>query len=306
MCHTQLERRGNALACTLAMCPARPREWPIVRGVPILIDETRSFFRVSELLDGPKPPPGPSLSNALSELYRLRPKISRNVAARRNYRQMANLLGVRAASLVLVVGCGVEGEGISFLAAQPGIQLIMIDVRWTSSVQVLSDAHQLPFVDCQFEGVVIQAVLEHVSDPWRVISEITRVLKPDGLVYSEWPFLQPVHGGAHDFTRLTQVGHRQAWRSYIEIASGACGGPGMALAHVIKAFLRCLTPWRAFAQISDWLSDWTLWWLSYLDIWLANTPAGMDAASGFYFLGRKAAAPMSISDLVHTYRGAQR
>ena len=33
-----------------------------------------------------------------------------------------------------------------------------------------------------FDGVMIQAVLEHVLEPTRVVAEIHRVLKPDGLL----------------------------------------------------------------------------------------------------------------------------
>jgi len=57
-----------------------------------------------------------------------------------------------------------------------------------------------------FDAVWIQAVLEHVLDPVRVVAEIHRVLRPGGLVYSEIPFMQEVHEGAYDFTRFRLSG----------------------------------------------------------------------------------------------------
>ena len=37
--------------------------------------------------------------------------------------------------------------------------------------------------------MLVQAGLEHVRDPWQVVAEIHRVLKDDGLVYAETPFM---------------------------------------------------------------------------------------------------------------------
>jgi len=76
------------------------------------------------------------------------------------------------------------------------------------------------------DGVLIQAVLEHVLDPAQVVGEIHRVLRPDGLVYAETPFLQQVHAGPNDFTRFTSSGHRYLFRAFAEIAAGPVAGPG--------------------------------------------------------------------------------
>jgi SAM-dependent methyltransferase len=40
---------------------------------------------------------------------------------------------------------------------------------------IKADAHDLPFKDKQFETVFAFNVLEHVKDPWKVISELKRV-----------------------------------------------------------------------------------------------------------------------------------
>ncbi len=84
--------------------------------------------------------------------------------------------------------------------------------------------------DESFDGVICQAVLEHVLDPYRCVEEIHRVLRPNGLVYAETPFMQQVHGGTHDFTRFTHLGHRRLFRKFAEVDSGVVCGPGMALA----------------------------------------------------------------------------
>jgi hypothetical protein len=55
----------------------------------------------------------------------------------------------------------------------------------------------------------------NVSDPVRAVGEFHRVLRPEGIVYSETPFLQPVKGGAYDFTRYS-VGFNTANRRIVE------------------------------------------------------------------------------------------
>lgn len=46
----------------------------------------------------------------------------------------------------------------------------------------VADAHDLPFKDQSFTGVFCLEVLEHIFKPKKVISEIYRVLKPNGYV----------------------------------------------------------------------------------------------------------------------------
>ena len=60
-------------------------------------------------------------------------------------------------------------------------------------MQVVAVAHMIAFKDDIFEIIIIHAVLEHVLDPYKVVSEIKRGLKLQGIMYSETPFIQQVH-----------------------------------------------------------------------------------------------------------------
>lgn len=115
------------------------------------------------------------------------------------------------------------------IADVPGLRLINVDPAPTSSAEIFCDGHDLPFRDGTFDAVIVQAVLEHVLDPHRCVAEIHRVLQPDGLVYSETPFMQQVHMKGVDFTRYTHVGHRRLFREFAELESGVVAGPGTAL-----------------------------------------------------------------------------
>jgi hypothetical protein len=47
----------------------------------------------------------------------------------------------------------------------------------------------------------------------------------------------------------------------------------------------------------------TAFWLKYLDPFLAGRPGSLDAASSYFFIGRKTDQPLSDSELVRLYRG---
>ena len=100
------------------------------------------------------------------------------------------------------------------------------------------DAADLPsdWAD-KFDLIVCNAVLEHVPDPVKVISELHRVLKKGGMIWVEVPFAQPFHcradyvGGKDsynmggDYWRVTTMGMRIWMKTFEEIrCDWAIGG----------------------------------------------------------------------------------
>jgi len=162
------------------------------------------------------------------------------------------------------------------------IELVGIDVYASPHTALVADGHKLPFEDGMFDGVWVQAVLEHVLEPATVVAEIHRVLRRDGLVYAETPFMEQVHERAYDFSRFTQSGHRWLFKQFSEISAGPIGGAGVALVWSIRYFCRAL---GAGDKLSLLISL-PFFWLRFLDAFARGRAA--DAASGFYFLGRRA------------------
>jgi SAM-dependent methyltransferase len=297
-----LDRRNSQL------CTDDGEGYPIVRGIPVLIDEEASAFAIDDFVD--TSPDSPSAAAALRMLAeRALPSVSRNLAARGNYRRLASILAERHDDVgprVLVIGASILGVGVEELLSVEPIELIETDVAFGPRTDMICDAHSLPFEDETFDAVICQAVLEHVADPPRVVEEIWRVLVPEGLVYSEIPFMQQVHEGAYDFTRYTLSGHRRLYRHFEALDSGATGGPGMSLAWSIVYFARALgSKWPilrdAFAAAARLLS----FWLKYSDRVLLKLPGGMDAASGTFFLGRKSEDIVSDRMLVQELGGRE-
>jgi SAM-dependent methyltransferase len=201
---------------------------------------------------------------------------------------------------VLVIGGGTVGQGMGALYEAEDIALVAFDIYPTPDIHFIADAHAIPLADESVDGVVIQAVLEHVLEPHVVAGEIWRVLKPKGLVYAETPFMQQVHEGAYDFTRFTESGHRHLFRRFDRIASGSCGGPGIAFMWSVDYLARGLFRSRTAGKIAKLL----VFWAQYLDR-LIPEPHAIDGASGVFFLGAKSDRTLDPKEAVAHYRGAQ-
>jgi SAM-dependent methyltransferase len=86
---------------------------------------------------------------------------------------------------ILEVGCG---EGMMFEGT--GTHPVQMDVSLTrvrraagkGTTLLCADGYQLPFAAESFEAVLLVAVLEHTREPWRLLAEARRVLKPGGIV----------------------------------------------------------------------------------------------------------------------------
>jgi SAM-dependent methyltransferase len=82
------------------------------------------------------------------------------------------------------------------------------------------DIHDLKFADEEFDVVVCGAVLEHVDDPLKAISELRRVLKPGGLIWIEVPFNHHYHPAPKDHWRVSPTGMLIWMRDFVPLAGG--------------------------------------------------------------------------------------
>ncbi|MDO8421535.1 MAG: class I SAM-dependent methyltransferase [Parvibaculum sp.] len=203
--------------------------------------------------------------------------------------------------VLLMVGAGTMGIGTDQLYADETILQIAFDVYPSALTQFVADAHSIPLGNESVDAVCIQAVIEHVLEPEKVISEIRRVLKPEGIVYAETPFMQQVHEGAYDFTRFTELGHRWLFRDFECVESGSLGGVGLSLYWAAKYFLRGLT--RSH-KVGNFLS------LPFLVFALFDRfvpeAYNVDGANGVYFIGRKSDHSVNLDEVISLYKGAQK
>jgi len=301
-CHSRLARSEDGFRCSSASCDLHaPAAFPLVAGLPCLVDFDRSILRRADLdprrsLD-PLVAPRWSVERLPAPVRSLWKPVNA-VAARNVDRLLSELHGP---ATVLVVGGASIGNGVQRLYDEARVRIVAFDVYSSPLVQFMADAHQIPLADQSVDAVVIQAVLEHLVDPRQAVGEIERVLRPGGLVYAETPFLQQVHAGPYDFTRFTSSGHRLLFRAFDEIAAGPVAGPGTQLLWSIDHLVRGLTR----SELAGKLARGILFPLRFLDR-LVPDSYSMDDAPAYFFLGRRGEHELTVHDVVSYYRGAQR
>ena len=199
---------------------------------------------------------------------------------------------------ILIIGGGKVGVGIDTLYKNFGDSIVCFDIYNSDSVDFIADAHSLPFLDNTFDLIIVQAVLEHVYNPIKVVEEIYRCLKIDAIVYSETPFLQHVHEGAYDFTRYTVLGHRILFKNFEKIDSGFIGGVGLTLLWSIEYLFSALFRSRKIGKLFKLL----FFWFRFFDF-IVPESYNIDSACGVYFIGKKRIDVKE--DFLKDYKGAQ-
>jgi len=113
--------------------------------------------------------------------------------------QLIERSGIKAGMQVLEIGCGSgaftpyvaralgEKGNVYALDIQPGMlaqlkrKLLKPEFRDVKNVKpILGNAHQLPFADNSLDLVYMVTVLQEIPDKKKALSEVKRVLKPDG------------------------------------------------------------------------------------------------------------------------------
>src|SRR4030095_15059820 len=85
---------------------------------------------------------------------------------------------------ILGGGCG-SGRIILDLPNAVGLDILHRKLRWLRSrhrLLVRGSADRLPFTDASVSTVICSEVIEHIPDRPEVIGEMTRVLRPGGLL----------------------------------------------------------------------------------------------------------------------------
>lgn len=304
-CGSSLTVTEGIFCCTSRSCPYAMTPFPVIGGIPVLIDFEHSIVSAERLLDTA----GSSQVDRARAKSRVRRWMAslgdtRNSVAKRHVSRMLTLLAQLKSGperpVILVVGGGVIGSGLEDIYEKAEVDILAFDVYLSPYVQFIADGHSIPLAPETVDGVIVQAVLEHVLEPHEVVKEVHRVLKPGGLVYADTPFLQQVHEGAYDFTRFTDSGHRYLLREFECIDSGIVAGAGTQLMWSVDYFVRALTRSRR-AGLGMRLA---LFWLRHLDRVLSPRYS-IDSASSVYFLGRKSDSSMTPEEIIGYYQGAQ-
>ena len=102
------------------------------------------------------------------------------------------ITGFSSPKRILDLGCRSGKTASDFLKLYPGVELYGIDVAeegpaFVRYTKANLNVDVLPYDDEFFDGVFMNHVLEHLTDPFHISREIRRVLRPSGAAYFEAP-----------------------------------------------------------------------------------------------------------------------
>jgi SAM-dependent methyltransferase len=102
------------------------------------------------------------------------------------------------------------------------------------------DGRTIPLSDSSIDCALATEVLEHCPEPSVVLSEVSRVLKPEGLFFATVPFLWPLHDIPFDEFRYTPFSLQRllAAAGFSQIQITAFGGWDASLAQMMGLWVR--------------------------------------------------------------------
>lgn len=167
--------------------------------------------------------------------------------------------------------------------------VINLDIQKFDNVDVLGDAHSLPFKDNTFDAVILEAILEHVKDPEIVVSEVFRVLKVGGWVCVAVPFIQGYHASPEDYQRYTVDGLKHLLRKFKQVDAGPCLGPTCALHWIFKEYVGLLLSFGNIwlHKLLSLIIGWITFPITYLDLILTRSKNSHIIASAVFFIGQR-------------------
>ena len=138
---------------------------------------------------------------------------------------------------ILDIGCGQQEVNYGNSG-----QIIRLDIRKTQGIDIVADAHNLPFQDSVFSGIICKEVLEHLHHPHKAVDEMRRVLLPGGKLVASMPFYHPIHSPPNDYFRFTKFGLQMLFEQWSQVSIRAKNGLlGTLGIHIVRlAYARFL------------------------------------------------------------------
>ena len=168
-------------------------------------------------------------------------------------------------------------------------QEIIMNIDSFHQVDLVADARNIPIKDNTFDSVFSIAVLEHIPNPQQAVKEMLRVLKPNGYLYAEIPFIYFFHGYPNDYQRFTKEGIRHLFKDLKAVEIGITEGSVSAVLQSLNMLLNLFLPVRfpIIKKIFNGIFRWLFFPLKYLDKLIAHKKNADILAGGFYIIGKK-------------------
>lgn len=124
------------------------------------------------------------------------------------FQDLKKVIRESAKGQVLDIGCGNKPYESWFegrVTEYKGCDVVQSNL---CKVDVVCEATALDFPNDRFDTVFSTQVIEHVSDPFTMLREAFRVMRPDGVLILSAPFCWELHEEPYDFFRYSKYGLR--------------------------------------------------------------------------------------------------
>lgn len=127
--------------------------------------------------------------------------------ARKGLAQHISGISHNITGLTLDVGCGTKPYQKLFASTTYwGLEIDTPESRKNKHADYFYDGKRFPFEEDTFDSIVANQVFEHVFNPDDFLSEINRILKPEGKILMTVPFVWDEHEQPYDFARYSSFG----------------------------------------------------------------------------------------------------
>ncbi|HVN40836.1 MAG TPA: methyltransferase domain-containing protein [Myxococcota bacterium] len=176
------------------------------------------------------------------------------------------------------------GDVVEFGGSSPSLSRLLEYRSWNIAPNYpeVDIANLERYADASCDTVVLDNILEHVSDPRRGLAECARVLQPGGRLIAAVPFLVPVHAAPDDYSRWTPEGFARVLRNHFDRVVVEAWGNREALRLLIDS--GAPEGWPTFEMARGLLGDARAWLLLHLNeqewpitIWAVATTAATPA-----------------------------
>jgi 2-polyprenyl-3-methyl-5-hydroxy-6-metoxy-1,4-benzoquinol methylase/uncharacterized protein YbaR (Trm112 family) len=122
--------------------------------------------------------------------------------------------------------------------------LIRMDITLTQYVDVVGDAHAMPFLPETFSFIFSLAVMEHLRQPFVAAQEMYNTLRPGGYVYGDCAFVFPYHSHPHHYFNASHQGMEELFKPFTCVRAGVAPYqmPSFAIEALLSTYLALLKP----------------------------------------------------------------
>jgi len=167
--------------------------------------------------------------------------------------------------------------------------VINVDFYPFAIVDIVADIADLPFKDNSVDAIVCESVLEHVKNPWAIVREMKRILKPKGIIYLSVPFIAGFHSSPDDYYRWSKQGLRELLKDFKEEEIGVRSGPTSGMLSVVNEWIAIILSFglKPLHQIILMILTIVTFPLKFPDYFISKFSTSQNIAFGFYYIGRK-------------------